>query len=119
MPGEYCPGAYSVSAAGETKLAGIGQRMIRGGAHVGVVIVVSGEGLVRDALVPVYEALELDWNPDTTGSVAAALGREVSLDEVTEALVARLGSDNVLTEAELDKETLALARRLLQGDARA
>ena len=91
VPGEYCPGAYSVNAGGARKLAGIGQRMIRGGAHVGVVIVVSGEELVREALVPVYEALDLDWDPATSGSVAAELGREVDPDEVTDALVARLG----------------------------
>jgi lipoate-protein ligase A len=118
VPGEYCPGAYSVNAGGARKLAGIGQRMIRGGAHVGVVIVVSGEELVREALVPVYEALELDWDPDTSGSVAAELGREVDPDEVTDALVARLGRDNVVSEAELDDETLALARRLLDDHDR-
>ena len=28
VPGEYCPGTYSVSARGELKLAGIGQRLI-------------------------------------------------------------------------------------------
>ena len=78
-----------------------------------VVIVVSGEELVREALVPVYEALELDWDPYTSGSLAAELGREVDPDEVTDALVARLGRDNVVSEAELDDETLALARRLL------
>jgi octanoyl-[GcvH]:protein N-octanoyltransferase len=118
VPGEYCPGAYSVNAGGARKLAGIGQRMIRGGAHVGVVIVVSGEELVREALVPVYEALELDWDPDTSGSLAAELGREVDPDEVTDALVARLGRDNVVSEAELDDETLALARRLLDDHDR-
>ena len=118
VPGEYCPGAYSVNAGGARQLAGIGQRMIRGGAHVGVVIVVSGEELVREALVPVYEALELDWDPDTSGSLAAELGREVDPDEVTDALVARLGRDNVVSEAELDDETLALARRLLDDHDR-
>ncbi len=39
VPGEYCPGAYSVNARGATKLSGIGQRMIRGGAHMGGVVV--------------------------------------------------------------------------------
>ena len=114
VPGEYCPGAYSVNAGGARKLAGIGQRMIRGGAHVGVVIVVSGEDLVREALVPVYEALELDWDPATSGSVAAELGRDVEVDEVIDALTARLGRDNVVTETELDEDTLALARRMLE-----
>ena len=114
VPGEYCPGAYSVNAGGARKLAGVGQRMIRGGAHVGVVIVVSGEDLVREALVPVYEALGLDWDPATSGSIAAELGRDVELDEVVEALVARLDRDNVVAEAELDDDTLALARRMLE-----
>ena len=63
---------------------------------------------------PVYEALGLDWDPATSGSVAAELGREVELDEVVEALVAGLDRDNVVTEAELDEETLALASRLLE-----
>ena len=67
VPGEYCPGAYSVNAGGARKLAGIGQRMIRGGAHVGVVIVACGEDLVREVLVPVYEALGLEWDPATVG----------------------------------------------------
>ena len=67
VPGEYCPGAYSVNARGATKLAGIGQRMIRGGAHMGGVVVASGGQEVARVLVPVYEALELDWDPATSG----------------------------------------------------
>ena len=30
IPGEYCPGAWSVNAGGRTKLVGIGQRLIAG-----------------------------------------------------------------------------------------
>ncbi len=114
VPGEYCPGAYSVNARGARKLAGIGQRMIRGGAHVGGVVVVSGEGLVRTALEPVYRALELDWEPETSGSVSAELGREVDPDEMIEALIEQLSGTNVISEAELDEQTLALARSLLE-----
>ena len=33
VEGEYCPGAWSVNARGQIKLAGIGQRMIAGAAH--------------------------------------------------------------------------------------
>src|SRR3970282_1800772 len=40
VPGEYCPGAHSVNARGERKLVGVGQRVIRGAAHVGAVVVV-------------------------------------------------------------------------------
>src|SRR5215203_3881951 len=90
VPGEYCPGAYSVNARAAIKLAGIGQRMIRGGAHMGGVVVASGGDEIARVLVPVYEALELDWEPATSGSVADELGREVDAGEVEEALIAEL-----------------------------
>lgn len=117
IPGEYCPGAYSVNSKGERKLSGIGQRMIRGGAHVGGVIVVSGEALANEALVPVYAALGLELDPAATGSVAGELGRAVELDEMIEALVEELARDHELVESDLDERTLDLARRLLaEGD---
>ena len=40
VPREYCPGDYCVNARGQTKLAGIGQRLIKGAWHIGGVIVV-------------------------------------------------------------------------------
>lgn len=116
VPGEYCPGAYSVNARGASKLVGIGQRMIRGGAHVGVVIVVSGSRLLRDTLAPVYEALGLDWDPDTAGSVSDELRREVDGNEVVDALLSQLRARQALREGDLDPETLGLAERLLAGD---
>lgn len=109
VAGEYCPGAYSVNARGRTKLAGVGQRMIRGGAHVGGVIVVSGAERITEVLEPVYEALELEWDPATSGSLSDELGREVELDEVEEALIAELAKRYELTEVELDSQTLELA----------
>jgi octanoyl-[GcvH]:protein N-octanoyltransferase len=117
VPGEYCPGAYSVNARATTQLVGIGQRMISGGAHVGVVIVASGSRLLRETLVPVYEALGLDWDPDTAGSVSDELGRPVELAEIEEVLLRQLDRRYALEEADLDDETLALASRLLAGQA--
>lgn len=70
VPGEYCPGGHSVNAGGRTKLMGVGQRIVRGATHVGGVIVVAGGERVRDVLIPVYEALELEWDPATVGCVA-------------------------------------------------
>jgi lipoate-protein ligase A len=115
VPGEYCPGAYSVNSGGERKLAGIGQRMIRGGAHVGAVLVASGEVELRRVLSPVYDALELSWDPATAGSVAGELGREVSVEELTEAMVAELAARETIEEADVDAETLELAEQLLVG----
>lgn len=114
IPGEYCPGAWSVNARGETKLAGIGQRLIAGAAHAGAVLVVSGSGLLRSALEPVYAALELEWDPATVGSVEdEAPG--VGLDRAEDAILAELAAEFDLVEAELDPETLALAERLEAG----
>jgi octanoyl-[GcvH]:protein N-octanoyltransferase len=109
VPGEYCPGAYSVNARAAIKLAGIGQRMIRGGAHMGGVVVGSGGDEIARVLVPVYEALELDWEPATSGSVAEELGREVDAGELEEAVIAELGRRYELVDAELDEETMRRA----------
>jgi octanoyl-[GcvH]:protein N-octanoyltransferase len=111
VPGEYCPGGYSVNARGETKVAGVGQRLIRGGAHLGAVVVAADADRVREPLVPVYSALGLDWDPATTGSVADEVPG-VGLDEVIEAIRAEYARDYELIDAELDEQTLVLARRL-------
>ena len=63
VPGEYCPGEYSINARGCTKLVGLGQRIIKGATHLGGVIVVADAGRIRDVLLPVYEALGLAWDP--------------------------------------------------------
>ena len=117
VPGEYCPGAYSVNARGATKLAGIGQRMIRGGAHMGGVVVANGVDEIARVLVPVYEALELDWDPATSGSVADELGRDVDPGEVEEAVIAELGRRYELVDADLDEETVSRAERSLSTDS--
>jgi octanoyl-[GcvH]:protein N-octanoyltransferase len=114
VPGEYCPGAYSVNARGRVKLSGIGQRMIRGGAHMGGVVVASGGAEVARALVPVYEALELEWDPATSGDVSAELGREVDPGEIEEALIAELARSYELIDAEIDEETMETALRSLE-----
>jgi octanoyl-[GcvH]:protein N-octanoyltransferase len=112
VPGEYCPGAWSVNSAGRSKLIGIGQRIISGAAHLGVVIVVRDSALVREALVPVYEALGLAWDPATAGSVEDELGR-IDLASVEEAILAELERDGIApVEARLDSDTLELAEGL-------
>jgi lipoate-protein ligase A len=108
VPGEYCPGGYSVNAGGRIKLAGLGQRLIRGSVHVGGVIVVQGGGLVREALVPVYRELGLDWDPASAGAVAdEAPGATV--EDVIEALRDAFSASS---DQPLDEDTLARARRL-------
>jgi octanoyl-[GcvH]:protein N-octanoyltransferase len=111
VPGEYCPGAFSVNAGGRIKLAGVGQRLIAGAAHLGGVLVVRGTAAVRDVLIPVYEALGLDWDPATTGSVEDEVPG-VTLDRATDAILAELGGRYELSDGDFDEETLARAREL-------
>lgn len=70
IPGEYCPGEWSISVAGRVKVMGVGQRLMKGAAHVGGVIVVDQGYRIRHVLVPVYRALGIDWDPRTAGSLA-------------------------------------------------
>lgn len=111
VPGEYCPGAWSVNARGAAKLVGIGQRLIRGGAHCGAVIVVSDSALVRATLEAVYAALELEWEPTTTGAVEDEIG-PISLEAVEAAVITELAKEFELVDAELDPQTLELAAGL-------
>jgi octanoyl-[GcvH]:protein N-octanoyltransferase len=111
VPGEYCPGAWSVNARGATKLAGTGQRLIAGGAHRGAVIVAGDSALVREALLPTYAALGLEWDPATAGCVEDEVGKATT-EDVAGAILARLAERYELENVELDAETLALAERL-------
>jgi lipoate-protein ligase A len=107
IPGEYCPGAYSVSAAGRIKLVGTAQRAVRGGALLSAFVLVGGGERLRAALFDVYRALELSWDPATAGALDdAAPG--VSIAAVEEAIL----GDRALTPARIDNGTLALAREL-------
>ena len=116
VPGEYCPGRWSVNAAGERKLAGIGQRVVAGGSHTGAVIVVEGAERIREVLGPVYAALELEWDPRTVGAVADELASEADggelWDALRDALLAEYAKRFELVAGHMDEETLALARRL-------
>ena len=109
--GEYCPGRYSVNARGAAKLAGIGQRVVGGGSHTGVVLVVEGEDRINAVLRPVYVALGLDWDPAATGSVRAE-APNAGWDAVSDAIVAEYAQEYDLVDGEVDAETLALAKSL-------
>jgi lipoate-protein ligase A len=111
VAGEYCPGEHSVNAAGERKLMGVGQRVVRGAAHVGGVIVVGGGERVRDVLIPVYEALELDWRPETVGCVRDEVS-EIDCERVSRALLTEFARSHELVSGQMDSATFALAGEL-------
>jgi octanoyl-[GcvH]:protein N-octanoyltransferase len=111
VAGEYCPGRYSVNARGAAKLAGIGQRVVGGGSHTGVVLVVEGENRINDVLQPVYAALGLDWNPAASGSVRTEVP-SADWDTVRDAIVIEYAQNYDITEDRVDADTLELANSL-------
>ncbi|HET6549430.1 MAG TPA: hypothetical protein VFG79_13275 [Solirubrobacter sp.] len=108
VPGEYCPGAYSVNARGRVKLVGTAQRLVRGGALLGASIVAGGGPGVRAVLRDVYAALALEWDDATAGAVDDEVAG-VTVDDVERAVLAAYGGP---PEAALDPATLALAHQL-------
>jgi len=85
VPGEYCPGEFSVNAAGRVKLVGTAQRVVRGAWHLGAVILVRDPEPVRTVLDEVYPALGLEWDPATVGAVEQGTGAGV--DDVRDAVL--------------------------------
>jgi lipoate-protein ligase A len=111
IPGEYCPGDYSVHHGGRIKLMGVGQRLASAAAHVGGVVVVDRPDLVRRVLVPVYDRLGLDWEPTTAGALTD-VRPGLTVASVASALIAELARSAVLVEDTIGVYTLALAERL-------
>jgi octanoyl-[GcvH]:protein N-octanoyltransferase len=111
VAGEYCPGRYSVNARGAAKLAGIGQRVVGGGSHTGVVLVVEGVDRINAVLEPVYAALGLDWEPTASGSVHTE-APSADWATVSDAIVTEYAREYDVVEGEVDAETLELANSL-------
>ena len=89
VPGEYCPGEFSVNAGGATKIVGTAQRLTRHGYLFSAVVLVADPEPVRAVLRDAYAALEFAWDPATVGCVADAVPG-VTVDEVAEVLVPRI-----------------------------
>ena len=111
IAGEYCPGAYTVSAAGRIKLVGSAQRAVRGAAMLSAFILVGGGDRLRGALFDVYRALEIPWRPATAGALAD-VAPGITVAAVEAAVLAARGDDRALVGATIDADTLALARTL-------
>jgi lipoate-protein ligase A len=108
IPGEYCPGTWSVNHDGRIKLMGVGQRLARNAAHVGGVIVVGRPDLVRRALVPVYRVMGLDWDPATAGALTD-IDPSVTVEDASGAMIDALTDRFDLVPVPLDPEIVATA----------
>lgn len=111
VPGEYCPGTYSVHARGERKLVGTGQRLTRRAAHVGGVVVVGGREVVNRVLTPVYRELGLGWQPAATGDIVSEQP-DTTWDTVRRSIIDAFRARFELVEQPLPAHTLRRAREL-------
>lgn len=68
----FCPGTHSLSRRG--KLAGIAQRVRQGGAAVAGVLVIADHREIAAVIADVYDALGVDFDPDSVGSIERAGG---------------------------------------------
>lgn len=69
VPGEYCPGDYSVNARGLVKLVGTAQRVVRGAWLFSAVIVLGDAPMLRAALPVIHNRLELPMRRRSVGAV--------------------------------------------------
>lgn len=93
IPGEYCPGEFSVHGSGnglQLKLVGTAQRVVAGAWLFSSVIIVENGAPLRSVLVDCYRELGLDWNPETAGA-ANELQPGLSVEDVKAALLAAYG----------------------------
>lgn len=105
--GEYCPGAYSVSLGGRRKVAGVGQRLLRRAAHTGGVVVVDDAALINRALLPVYTAMDVPFDPAATGALRDEV--DVGFEDVRGAIAEAFARRFEVTEWRLDDRTRQLA----------
>lgn len=112
VPGEYCPGKFSVNARGQTKLVGAAQRIVRGAWLLSTVVVVAGSARLRAALEDVYAELGLDWNPATTGAVEDEVPG-VTVEYVRRAMLEEYARRTPLAPAAIGPDELAAADELL------
>ncbi len=70
VPGEYCPGDYSVNARDSVKLVGTAQRVVRRARLVGASLAAGPVEHLVPVLDRVNRCLGLEWSTATFGSVA-------------------------------------------------
>lgn len=97
IPGEYCPGEYSVhgvptGGGPAVKLVGTAQRVVSGAWLFTSVVVVQGSASLREVTTDVYDALGLALDPSTVGAaedlLPGPLAASINPESVTDALLA-------------------------------
>ncbi|WFP16832.1 lipoate--protein ligase family protein [Citricoccus muralis] len=117
IPGEYCPGEFSVHARrsrsnGKIKIIGTAQRVTKGAWLFSSSLVIEDSAPIRAVLTDVYDALELELNPATAGAADDA-AEGITVESVVEALLAdELAEAHLVPEPEPGLHTLDFAELL-------
>jgi octanoyl-[GcvH]:protein N-octanoyltransferase len=90
VPGEYCPGEYSINAGGVRKIVGSAQRVTRDGWLFSTVIQVGGTERLREVLTAAYRELGYDFDPHSVGSIEDTAAA-VTVEAVTAAMLDAYG----------------------------
>jgi octanoyl-[GcvH]:protein N-octanoyltransferase len=109
LPGEYCPGRFSIHLRDGPKVAGLAQRVLSRAALATAVIVVDGGPALRDAIAAIYAALELEVDPQRAGAITDHYPG-ITTANVMAGAIELLGERYVLTGGEPDATMLARAR---------
>jgi len=108
VPGEYCPGDWTVNGGGRVKLAGTAQRFVKGAWLFGAELVVADPQPVRAVLTDVNAALGMEFDPRTAASLVDLIPG-VSLEQVRSAFITSLGKTVELAmNSELEVEARSL-----------
>ncbi len=89
LPNEYCPGKFSINAAGKVKLVGIAQRMNRHCFQMGAIIAVDRSDKACLAIAEAYNAMGLAFDPATYGAISE-LAPLVTYEAVRTEMIATL-----------------------------
>jgi octanoyl-[GcvH]:protein N-octanoyltransferase len=112
VPGEYCPGAYSVNVGGCRKVVGTAQRVLRNAWLFSTLIVLGDEHRLQPVLRDVYDLLGQPFDECSVGSVGAEMAG-LQASDLIDALVQSCTGGR--TESFNHETTLNLAHELLPG----
>lgn len=90
-PGSFCPGAHSLSTDG--KVVGIAQRVKKDVAMTSGIAITTDKATISAVLDDVYDALDVEFDPETVGSISGSAEEPLSVEQIRSTLEAALVDD--------------------------
>lgn len=109
IPGEYCPGEFSVNAAGRIKIIGTAQRVTNKGWLFSSSVIVTDPQPIRACLTDVEAALGVNWDPQTGGALSE-LHPGITVEDVKDAFLAAYATEWDIRETALTSEVVEASR---------